>query len=119
MKDANGKTIDGMHVQLPFFMMAIPLEIDEDGSISQSFVRNNDILQQSVLKVELKKTVVRTTPTLITISDANTARIVKTIDVYEGEKVCEVNLSGLPKGLYVVNLVECGVIIDNLKISLP
>ncbi len=119
MKDANGKTIDGMHVQLPFFMMAIPLEIDEDGSISQSFVRNNDILQQSVLKVELTKIVDRTTPTLITISDANTARIVKTIDVCEGEKVCEVNLSGLPKGLYVVNLVECGVIIDNLKISLP
>ncbi len=46
-------------------------------------------------------------------------RIVKTIDVCEGENVSEVNLSGLPKGLYVVNLVECGVIIDNLKISLP
>lgn len=118
MKDINGNTVDGMHVQLPNFILATPHGIDEESSIEQSFVRNNDILQQSVLKVELTKTVDRTTPTLITISDANTARVVKTIDVCEGENVCEVNLSGLPKGLYVVNLVECGVIIDNLKISL-
>lgn len=80
----------------------------------QSFINRENMHKGDKLYVALQREA--TDNTYITISDATNAQLVSTHPITSGASGGEFNLTSLPKGFYVVNLLEDGVVVDNIKI---